>query len=127
MTIALNDLEFADCNVLETIKNDKSVTIKLSSAFYIPSSMFIHDIKLTISNWSIFSAYIYVSNSPFGVSDKKKLTDNTLEFFELIQEKECNNDDIVFRGFSKNSGQWMIYIFEKCEYEISVNEGRKSI
>lgn len=122
MNIKLDDLELADCNILETIKSDKIISIKLSSAYHIHDSMYFDNVVLKISNWSDFSAYIYVSNIPFGTSEKIKLTDDSFESFELIQEKEINDEKIVLRGFSKESGQWLEYVFKNCMYSITFNQ-----
>ena len=117
----LDDFEFSDCNVKRTLIGDKVVSIILSSAYYIPDSIFIDNIILSIKNWSDFSAYMYISQSPFSVSEEKKLANDDFDFFDLIQEKEINSNEIILKGFGKNSGQWIKYIFKDCQYDISIN------
>jgi hypothetical protein len=116
--LKLEDVNIADSEIIETLKTTDEIIIICGSAFNLITNKYIYRIKLVIKHWSSFRIKIFISSQPFSIMEETILKENEFEEFEIIQEVVAINNLLWFRGFSKNSGNWMEYLFENATFEI---------
>lgn len=83
------------------------------------------DVEIVISQWNSFKAYKYLPrHKPYLKENQMDRIDFHLtntENFLIIQVVKMNHDKIVFEGFSKESGNWLVYEFDTPHIEIIFN------
>ncbi|EMS1064750.1 hypothetical protein ACQFZT_004465 [Providencia stuartii] len=107
----VKNIETADCEILNTEIYQDRMIITFSFVYDISRNSYVKDVSLIITKWSQFEAKIFISNGPNDVSKERKLSYQTLEYFENIQVISTDNDRLILQGFSKDSGHWLEYIF----------------
>jgi hypothetical protein len=114
----LINISVADCSVTNTIVDRDFVSIFFEQVYDIQKEEFIKNIKLQINNWKEFKIKVYISEQPFSKSIEKNLSISEYESFELIQEILAKDNILVLKGFSKDTGCWLEYIFKDYEYSL---------
>lgn len=76
--------------------------------------------EIHISKWLKFLVKIFNTDKPFGKMKETLLSVKNLETFEYIQEVEMANDSLFLRGFSNESGGWLIYEFKSPQIFINI-------
>jgi hypothetical protein len=117
--LKLEDVNIADSEIIKTFKTTDEIIIICNSVFNLATNKYVDKIKLTVKHWSSFRIKIFISSQPFSIAEETILKENEFEDFEVIQEVVAVNNLLWFRGFSKNSGNWMEYLFENATFEIT--------
>ncbi|MDO4229350.1 MAG: hypothetical protein Q4C98_06015 [Capnocytophaga sp.] len=114
----INDIETADIDVgkMEVSKNELS--IYYDEVYFIPNKEYIKNIKIIIKDWEENIVTIYVSKDAFSQPQEVILKEQEIESFELIQEIVRQENDIILKGYSSISKNYMEYHIKKCDYEI---------
>ena len=118
----IENIETADCTVKEIIKNNKSISIRFDKIYCLTEKKYKSNITLIIENWTKFLIKLYVTQKPFTEPEEFILNINKFESFDLIQEIDYNVSKLILKGFSKESGNWMVYEFNEYDYKIMENE-----
>lgn len=115
----IQELSIADYKVLST-EFDRSKSMKISTvgSYDVKLRKTYGVTKICITNWSSFSIRIFDSNEPFGEMKETSLDVKKIETFEYIQEAEIINNQLFLRGFSNESGRWLVYEFNKPQINI---------
>lgn len=113
----IGDIEVADCKVVRTDIHDRLITIYFDNLFCVGTKEYVSNIKLVIKNWSLFLAKLSILDSPFSKSKEMIMANQEIQKFDLIQELIVSGNKLEMRGFSKDSGHWMIYEFTDYELE----------
>ncbi len=114
----LNNIALSDCRILSTIFDaaKKILVIESEGSFLIEEQISVSKTTITFRNWTNFDVMKFVSVSPFSESYKIVIDiEKDFEQFEFIQELEIEDNCISMRGFSKTSGEWLIYELLGCE------------
>jgi len=117
----IEDINIADSEIISTIKEKNKIIITCNSVYNLISHKYIDGIRITIKDWSDFKIKIFTSSQPFDVPSEKILKENEVEEFEefeIIQIIEKINNLLLLKGFSKNSGKWIEYLFENAVLEV---------
>lgn len=115
----LSNVGVADCNIVKTIIGNAFVRIFFEQIYDIQKNEFIQNVELKINNWKEFKMKVYISEQPFSEPTEKYLSISEYELFELIQEILVEKNILILKGFSKNTGCWLEYIFKDYEYKWS--------
>jgi hypothetical protein len=105
----LKYLVFSDAEVLKIQKDmiKKTFSISVNNAHYCKgSTVCLGNGTLFVKNWSVFESRIYNINEEWEYRFEE--LKDICEFFIL-------NDQIILKGFSKVSGNWVEYTFQKVE------------
>lgn len=112
----LINIETADCCVESTSLIGNELRIKFEEVYDIEKKDFIKDVELVIYNWTAFEAKVYNASAPGEPFMEKKLTNDNMEFFDLVQTINKEGDYLLLQGFSRKSGNWLEYHFDKCNF-----------
>lgn len=112
----LKNIETADCLVESTSFIENELRIKFETIYDLDRKEFIKDVELVIYNWSAFDAKIYIANAAEEPFIGKNLSTDDMEFFDLVQTINNEGDNLLLQGFSRGSGNWLEYHFDKCDF-----------
>jgi hypothetical protein len=105
----LDQISFTDCPV-ETLNIDRSeklIKVSFSESYDLTENKYLGKTDLIIEKFSSFKIIKFPPNED-GTFGEVEL-ENTTEIFEIIQEISSSDSKIELKGFSKESGNWMIY------------------
>lgn len=112
----LKNIETADCCVESTSLIENELRIKFETIYDLEKKEFIENVELVIYNWSAFDAKVYIANAPGEPFIEKNLSTDNMEFFDLVQTINKEGDNVLLQGFSRESGNWLEYHFDKCGF-----------
>ncbi len=115
----LTEISLSDCIIRNITKENKCIQIEMEQIFEIESKKAIKNAVISIKDWDIFTAKIFISSKPFAKLIEKELTEAEYEEFKMIHEIEVNDNILILRGFSKNSGYWLEWKFVNSTFEVS--------
>ena len=107
----IRELIVTDYKVLSTESDASLLKITTTGSYNIVLNKEYKTTKICITEWSNFSIKKFISNEPFGEMRETFLELKDLETFEYIQEIEMLDNHLYLRGFSNESGAWLIYEF----------------
>jgi hypothetical protein len=114
----LKELSFPDSKVecMEINNQDKTARIELNSAYLsCKGGVRLPACDVQIKQWHSLSAKLYKAS----MERWETLEEDCIESLTDICEFEYG-DDVVFRGFGEESGQWIEIVFSKPVFEVSV-------
>jgi len=115
----IQELSIADYKVLSTeFEQGKWMNISTAGSYDIELKKAYGVTRLHLTKWVAFSINIFESREPFGDTKVLSLDVKNLETFEYIQEVEMINAQLFLRGFSKESGRWLVYEFTNPQINV---------
>ncbi|TND10307.1 MAG: hypothetical protein FD123_555 [Bacteroidetes bacterium] len=123
MNLDINNIEFADNNVIEMMFSDDHhvLSITTENSYLSSDKVWLGKTKLVVKNWERLTVEKYVSKIPDSKGETYEIDWRT-EFltFDMIQEVTIGPNELILKGFSKQNGDWLTYIFKNCSYTIKV-------
>lgn len=114
----IQELSTTDYRVLSTELDTSSLEVTIAGSYDITLNKEYKTTKICITEWLAFLVKTYVSSEPFGEMKETLLKLKDLETFEYIQEIEMLDNQLYLRGFSNESGAWLIYEFVNPQIDI---------
>jgi hypothetical protein len=116
--MTLDKISFTDCPV-ETLNIDRSeklIKVSFSESYDLTENKYLGKMNLIIEKYSSLKMIKFPPNKD-GTFGEVEL-ENTTETFEIIQEVSSSDSKIELKGFSKESGNWMIYEISNAQVHI---------
>lgn len=115
----LQQIETADCNILNIKVASDKIIINFESVYDLKSKSYINEVGLFVCNWTSFRARGFITDDPLkGSYFEKRMSLFELEYFERIQRILIKDNQLVLQGFSKESGNWLEYSFLDSEFRL---------
>lgn len=115
----LQQIETADCNILNIKVASDKIIINFESVYDLKSKSYINEVGLFVCNWTSFSARVFITDDPLkGSYFEKKLSLPELEYFEWVQRILIKDNQLVLQGYSRESGNWLEYSFLDSEFRL---------
>ena len=122
MNLDINNIEFADNKVVEMtfFDNYRTLSITIENSYSTSDKVWLGKTKLVIKNWEELSVQKYVTKVPDSKGETYEIDWRTeLLTFDMIQEVIVKPNELSLKGFSKQNGDWITYLFKNCIYDIS--------
>lgn len=115
----LQQIETADCNILNIQVASDKIIINFESVYDLKSKSYINEVGLFVCNWTSFSARVFITDDPLkGSYFEKKLSLPELEYFEWVQRILIKENQLDLQGYSRESGNWLEYSFLDSEFRL---------
>jgi hypothetical protein len=112
----IDDISTSDCKIEYMLIENNEIKIIFQNVYDMKNKNYVENVCIIINNWKKIICREYITKSSFGKGYWKQ--SEQIKHFEIIQEIEKNNEEIILRGFCKETGNWMEYIIEKYEIKI---------
>ena len=115
--IEIDDISTADCKIKNMSINKNELMIIFENIYNAKKNTYIQNVCITINDIKKIICKEYLTKSPFENGYWIESEQN--KQFEIIQEIVRNKDEIILKGFCKETGNWVEYVIEKGRIEIS--------
>ena len=117
--ININQIDLADVSIesMEIDLQDLRIEVVLPYCFDNSTQKQLTKTEIVISNWIDLSAIRYDISEAFGKAEEVDIS-LCPEAFDLIQESAFVDGKLSLRGFSKDSGSWIVYEIISPEVKI---------